>query len=391
MRICYVLLSATFGMHQYTAGLANRMAEAGHGVHLVTTKHAPRDRYGPDVGIRTPVETTSTGLSWEAMRVQQLRRALEAIRQVKPDVIHFTGPHLWNVFLMRTLQAQSIPICHTIHDLHPHEGAFYGRLLYLWNRGVRDSADQLLVHGKRFRGEMLSQGITPSRVTCIPLMHLFLSHAHERRLLQSPAAIHYEPWALFFARFEIYKGLPVLIEAARRMISTRQASPSVLLAGRGRLEKLNLGPVPSNVEVRNRLINDQEAIDLFSRCGLVVLPYIEASQSALVAAAYCFRKPVLVTRAGALPEYVVEGETGWVIPPNDPQALANRLERVLKDRERLERMGQAGRDWYDRERQTERETLRELYTDMVAKRAQGPRQKTQSLPELSSTPGRNVS
>jgi glycosyltransferase involved in cell wall biosynthesis len=68
---------------------------------------------------------------------------------------------------------------------------------------------------------------------------------------------------------------------------------------------------------------------------------------------------------------VVEGETGWVIPPNDPQALANRLERALKDPERLERMGQAGRDWYDRERQIEGETLREMYADMVAERRPG--------------------
>ena len=41
MRICYTLLSPAFEMHQYTADLANRMAQAGHDVHLVTSSHAP--------------------------------------------------------------------------------------------------------------------------------------------------------------------------------------------------------------------------------------------------------------------------------------------------------------------------------------------------------------
>ncbi len=140
-----------------------------------------------------------------------------------------------------------------------------------------------------------------------------------------------------------------------------QPTPSVILAGLGQPEHLGPGPIPPNVEVRNRLIGDQEAIDLHSRCGIVVLPYIEASQSAQIAAAYCFRKPVIVTRTGALPEYVVPGETGWVIPPNDPLALADRLEEALKDPDRLARMGNAGYEWYERERQAEEKTLQEMY------------------------------
>ena len=62
MRICYVLLSPTFGMHQYTADLANRMAQdnrgevdgGSHEVSLVTTKHFPQDRYAPSVTVAPP-------------------------------------------------------------------------------------------------------------------------------------------------------------------------------------------------------------------------------------------------------------------------------------------------------------------------------------------------
>jgi glycosyltransferase involved in cell wall biosynthesis len=119
------------------------------------------------------------------------------------------------------------------------------------------------------------------------------------------------------------------------------------------------------VEIRNWLVGDDEAVDLFRRCGVVVLPYVEASQSALVAAAYFFRKPAIVTRAGALPEYVVHGETGWVIPPGDPQALAATLAAALGDPDRLARMGRAGWAWYERQRRAEFDALQQMVAALV--------------------------
>jgi glycosyltransferase involved in cell wall biosynthesis len=102
---------------------------------------------------------------------------------------------------------------------------------------------------------------------------------------------------------------------------------------------------------------------------VVVLPYRDASQSALVGHAYYFRKPVIVTRTGALPEYVVEGETGWVVPPGDPQAVAEALREALGDPARLARMGEAGRAWYDREREVEEMTLLQMYARLAGQGA----------------------
>jgi glycosyltransferase involved in cell wall biosynthesis len=111
----------------------------------------------------------------------------------------------------------------------------------------------------------------------------------------------------------------------------------------------------------NRLVDDQEAIDLFRRCGILVLPYLDATQSALVAAAYYFRKPVIVAASGALPEYVLPGRTGWIVPPGDPETLASCLKEALADPQRLRTMGQAGRAWYEEQRETEGSALYALY------------------------------
>ncbi|MBC8450483.1 MAG: glycosyltransferase [Chloroflexi bacterium] len=140
---------------------------------------------------------------------------------------------------------------------------------------------------------------------------------------------------------------------------------SLVLAGPGSLEALWPRPLPTGVEVRNRLIGDEESLDLFRRCGLLALPYLDATQSALVAAAYFFRKPVLVTRTGALPEYVQDGRTGWVVEPGDAAALADCLAEALAGPARLARMGAAGRAWYDEQRTLERETMLAMYERVV--------------------------
>lgn len=362
MILCYVLPSPTWGMHQYTADLAQRMVGAGHQVHLVTTRRAPLARYGPGVELHTPIGVRSTGFGPDALRPRDYARLGRAVVELAPDLVHITGPHLWNPGLLKWLRRAGVPTVHTLHDLHPHHGAVYGRLLYLWNRQVRDSADGLLVHGERYRQELRTQGLPSSRVTCAPLTHLFLSQEREAALRRSPPEVSYEPWALFLGRLEAYKGLDVLVQAARMLGQAR-----VVIAGPGPLERQVAGPLPANVEVRNRLIGDEEAIDLFCRCGLVVLPYLEASQSALVAAAYFFRKPVVVSRVGALPEYVQEGQTGWVAPPGDAQALAHTLASALGDPQRLARMGAAGRAWYEEQRAAEEQALQDAYARLAGR------------------------
>ena len=69
----------------------------------------------------------------------------------------------------------------------------------------------------------------------------------------------------------------------------------------------------------------------------------------------------MTREARVLPEYVVEGETGWVVPPGDAAALADALAEALGDPTRLARMGEAGRGWYEGQRRREEAILREMY------------------------------
>lgn len=368
MRLIYLLLSPTFGMHQYTADLANRLAaEPGMEVHLVTTTALPRDRYSPAVRIQTAVTTHSTGFAREGLDPAALRRILRTVDQIaaltpSPPLIHITGVHLWNLALLPALRRRGYRVIHTLHDLDPHAGVRFPALIRLWNRGISGQADRLLVHGEIYRRRLLAQGLPPERVVALPLLHGFLSHAASGLpAALDEQAVRCEPWALFFGRLERYKGVATLLEAAQMAQQSGGPPLPVTLAGQGALEQLWPGPLPAGVALRQRRIDDLEAIELFRRCGLLVLPYLDATQSALVAAAYSFGKPVIVSRSGALPEYVQEGVTGWIVPPGDPASLAQALQAALADPARLAAMGQAGRQWVEAQRVREHQGLLELY------------------------------
>jgi hypothetical protein len=215
MRVIYVLLSPTFGMHQYTADLANGMAEAGSWkleagrpglraadrmgrkvgtersnagdgvVTLVTTTTLPRDRYSPAVRIETPLTSRSTGFNREGLDIAGYRRVLNVRtfqRSNVPTLVHFTGVHAWNVPLVWALRRRGAAVVHTLHDLHPHGGVRHGRLIGLWNRLIIGSGAHILVHGRRFRDELLARGAPAERVTYAPLLHGFWGYEAGRKL-----------------------------------------------------------------------------------------------------------------------------------------------------------------------------------------------------------------
>ena len=371
-RICYVLLSASPGMHDYTADLVEVMTGAGHEVHLVTTTHVPRDRYGPALKIHTPVATRRAGPWPELLRPRALhdRRALCTLiaDELRPDVVHLTGPHPWNVPLMHALRRQGLPVVHSLHLLKPDRGPAYNLALWLWNRRVIRAADHILVHGAAYRQRLQAWGLPGERVTWIPPFRLFVGQGLRKSDAAPPQPVAYEPWALYLGPLERRRGLENLITACALMEDAQAPAPRLVLAGPGDLSEVWAGPLPEGLEVRARQIDDREAGDLLRRCGLLALPHAEWSQSAQVSAAYYYGKPVLVTRSGPLPECVVEGRTGYVVEPDHPTPLARRMQELLDDPKRLAQMGTAGRTWYKAQRDQEDRTLVDMYARLSERR-----------------------
>ena len=115
---------------------------------------------------------------------------------------------------------------------------------------------------------------------------------------------------------------------------------------------------PERFAIHDRWISDDERSQLFARASVVVLPYVEASQSGVVPIAYAHGKAVVASRVGGLPEAVEDGRTGLLVPPGDPAALARALARVLTDPGLRRALGEAGR----------RKLARECAPEAVAQR-----------------------
>jgi len=89
--------------------------------------------------------------------------------------------------------------------------------------------------------------------------------------------------------------------------------------------------IEHKVRVIDRFIPDDEVGLYFSAADLVVLPYRSATQSGIVPIAFAFERPVIATRVGGLSEAVRDGETGLLVEPNSPAALAEAIVRFYED------------------------------------------------------------
>jgi glycosyltransferase involved in cell wall biosynthesis len=225
------------------------------------------------------------------------------------------------------------PLVLTVHDPTPHSGRDSNlprRATGLTQLGRR-LASLLVVHGAYCERQIRSLESTGGRAV-VRSMHGVL--------MTAAAAIRGEPATfLFFGRMEAYKGLDVFADALS-ILAGRGTPCSADIAGTGlELDRLaeQLASIPG-VRVVNRFVSDAEALAAFGRSSCVVLPYKDATQSGVVAAAFGAGRPVIASAVGGLPDVVTDGCNGLLVPPGDAPALADAMERVIRSPELLERL-----------------------------------------------------
>ena len=117
---------------------------------------------------------------------------------------------------------------------------------------------------------------------------------------------------------------------------------------------------PDNFIIHNDRIPWDVAEKYFAECSVVVLPYTDASSSGVIPVAYAFEKPVVATNVGGLPEMVENGETGYLVPPRNPQAIADAVISLIENRDQRRRMGRRGKE----------KLLEECGPEIVAKKSE---------------------
>jgi glycosyltransferase involved in cell wall biosynthesis len=155
---------------------------------------------------------------------------------------------------------------------------------------------------------------------------------------------------LFFGRIWEYKGLEFLIRA-EPLITAEVPDARIVIAGHGedfaRYRQIMIHP--DRFTVYNEFIPEERSTELFQQASVVVLPYVEATQSGVISLAYEFMKPVVATTVGGLPEIVEDGRTGYLVPPRDEHALAAAIVRLLRNKPLRRLLGQNAKRKLDAE------------------------------------------
>jgi len=340
------------GVERTTLEIAEAISRAG-GLALVASAGG---RLEPDLKtaggelIKLPVETkspfTALANAWKLASIARKRRV---------GVIHARSrAPAWSAFIAARLAG--VPFVTTFH------GIYNGRTgLKRFYNSIMTRGDVVIANSEYTREHILEfYDVAPERIVVIP-RGVDLSSFDRDKVSNTDIEITRADWglapkdarcvAIAPARLTRWKGQLVLIEAVKMIEARRPGALKVILAGdpqgrhgyvaelKGAIEAAGLADVVALVgHVTHMPI-------AFASADLAVFPVIEAEAFGRGAVeAQALGVPVIASNLGGYTETVLEGETGFLVPPGAAHALAGAIERAIDlGVEKRAEMGRRGR------------------------------------------------
>jgi glycosyltransferase involved in cell wall biosynthesis len=159
----------------------------------------------------------------------------------------------------------------------------------------------------------------------------------ESCFFDSPNGTHKESYILYVGRLDIGKGLEDLVQAARIIVQREpDLKPRFILAGKGPMES-ELKSMIARMgleyffELRGHIGSRHELVDLYSKAGIFVLPSHHEGMPTVLLEAMASGLPVVSTAVGGALEVISDRENGLLVPPGDPEALAEAILEMSQD------------------------------------------------------------
>jgi D-inositol-3-phosphate glycosyltransferase len=202
-------------------------------------------------------------------------------------------------------------------------------------------ADRIFVHTEKMKLELIDEfGEQQTRVTVIPFginnavpkTNLTSSDARRRLGIREN-----EKTILFFGHIAPYKGLEYLVSAFQQ-VASRRDDYRLIIAGRPKNCESYWTAVAAAIDpdvrrgrvlLKADFIPDDETETYFAAADVFVLPYKHIYQSGVLFLGHSFGLPVLAADVGSLKDDIVEGKTGFVFKPEDPDDLARAIEQYF--------------------------------------------------------------
>jgi len=198
-------------------------------------------------------------------------------------------------------------------------------------------ADHIFVHTDKMKGELVSEfGVIKDKVTVIPfginntVPSTSMTSVEAKRTLGITSA---HKAILCYGQIAPYKGLESLV-AAFAQILKKDRSYRLIIAGKPKwnetywkgIEQLMIAEgIRDRVIERIEHVPDDQTELYFKAADILVLSYTRIFQSGVIFLGYSFGLPVIATDVGSLKDEIVEGETGFVVKPQDSADLAGAI------------------------------------------------------------------
>ena len=327
------------GIAQFLALLYESLKKAGHDVvfHRFIRQY-PKflfpGKTQEDEGA-PPVDVVSTP-SLDPLNPFNWPFAAWRIAREKPDLIilkwwmpFFGTSYIVTLFITKLLCRTKVMII--IDNAIPHEKRPGDMLITKLGFGL---SDYFVVMSEAVRRDLLT--IKPDAKLVLSPHPLYDVFGNPKEKEEAKRALGVSgPVLLFFGFVRAYKGLAVLLDAMPEVL--KEFKPTLLVAGEfyedkdtylKQIDRLGIGDC---VQVLDRYIANDQVADYFSAADVLVLPYLSATQSGITQIAFVFDLPVIATNVGGLPEVVDDGRTGFLVPSQDPKALAGAIVRYFKE------------------------------------------------------------
>ena len=369
VRIAHLLLGGEVRGGELVALALARAARArGDEVIFLAPSRGPFDAVAAEEGFR--VARADVSRTFRVRGAMALRRLL---RRERIDVLHTHTAIAANVLSRIAGRLAGVPVVSHVHIANylPPNAARAALVRSLDNVTAR-LADRVIAVSASTKEALVEQGYPEGAIEVVPNgIHVVDDDDRlGRRRLAEFGIDADDRVAGEIGRLCDVKGQRDLLAAAARLEGVRIVLIGHDLEQGGRYREL-LEREARKLGVDDRVTftgHRSDARALLAGLDVFVLPSRIEGMPIVVLEAMAAGKPVVATAVGGTPELVVDGETGILVPPRDPEALAEALGALLDDPERSRRLGEAGRarvlERFSEEAMTRR--ILEVYDELVA-------------------------
>lgn len=315
----------------------------GRRVMLSLSVHAELLQGSDAPAVALPV-ATYRGMGGFALRVLSAplrrRRLRRRIAALAPDVAICAMPGPLDLEMAAALRALGVPFAVVVHDADRHPGDGFALQMLLQRRLVRWANGVVALSGHVAR-RLAEQGVVGERALLRATLPPFVFGPPPPPPLAHGGTVR----LLCFGRLLPYKGLDLLAEALSGPEMAGRLEVRVVGKGPNSVELERLAALPG-VRVENRWVPEGEIGALIAWSDALVLPYREASQSGVAAAAIAARRWVVATRVGGLVEQFRNEPLAILCEPEEG-SLREAVRRLVEAPPVPDGGGTAAADWLE--------------------------------------------